>query len=78
MADFNWKKATTDQPSIILRNDDGCVVLASFVTGSDTVMLTLPLSCLQDFAVIVRPTDELDLADKTLTYSETGDVKTGE
>lgn len=71
MATINWKKATSNGYAIF-RNPEGCVVVGSYVDGDETILLTLPISCLQDLAVIRTPTSELEEDPLDVTYDQHG------
>lgn len=71
MATYTWKKCTSNVNGLVIREEGGCIVLDSYVTGSDVVMITLPLSYLQEIRVAVAPSGSVVLTDQTIEYSET-------
>lgn len=72
MATVNWQKAVGGPQGTVLRHRDGCIVISSYLDGDETVLLTLPLSCLQDLVVIQAPASDLELEPLTINYDGNG------
>lgn len=72
MATLNWQKAIDGSEGTVLRHREGCVVVGSYVDGDNTVLLTLPISCIRELAVIQVPTADLGLESLDINYDGNG------